>query len=117
MTKAHLFIIILFSSIIITACSKDKGGGSIPVDCSTVTNKAFIADVSPIIQSSCAVSGCHAAGSFNGPGALTGYSEIFNARSNIRSAVASGRMPQSGSLSTAQRNSIICWIDSGAPNN
>jgi uncharacterized membrane protein len=117
MSKAHLFIIILFSSIIIAACSKDKGGGSTSVDCSTVTNKALSADVNPIIQSSCAVAGCHAAGSFNGPGALTSYSEIFNARSNIRSAVASGRMPQSGSLSTAQRNSIICWVDSGAPNN
>jgi hypothetical protein len=26
-------------------------------------------------------------------------------------------MPQGSSLSTSQKNSILCWIDSGAPNN
>jgi hypothetical protein len=26
-------------------------------------------------------------------------------------------MPQGPTLTTAQKNSIICWIDSGAPNN
>jgi hypothetical protein len=107
----------LCSLFFFASCSKEDNGGGASVDCATVTNKAYAADISPIIQSTCAVSGCHAAGSFNGPGALTGYTEIFNARTAIRSAVASGRMPQSGSLSTGQKNSIICWIDSGAPNN
>jgi hypothetical protein len=26
-------------------------------------------------------------------------------------------MPQSGTISQAQVNAFICWIDSGAPNN
>jgi hypothetical protein len=108
----------LCSLFFFASCSKDDdGGGGASVDCATVTNKAFAADISPIIQSTCAVSGCHAAGSFNGPGALTSYTEIFNSRTAIRTAVASGRMPQGGSLSTGQKNSIICWIDGGAPNN
>jgi hypothetical protein len=47
----------------------------------------------------------------------TSYSEISSAKTSIRSAVASGRMPQTGSLSTSQKNAILCWIDSGAPNN
>lgn len=102
-----------------TACSKDKTTSNPPftVNCSTVTNKAFAADVSPIIQSSCAISGCHASGSTNGPGELTNYLQISSAASNIRSAVSTGRMPQTGTLSSAQKSSIICWIDSGAPNN
>jgi hypothetical protein len=114
---------IMLLCLIITAlnsCSKDSGGsggGTGSVDCSTVANKAFAADVNPIIQSSCAKSGCHASGSFNGPGELITYTQISNARSNIRSTVSSGRMPQGSSLSTSQKNSIICWIDSGAPNN
>lgn len=112
-----LVLIILITAFTVS-CSKDNGGGgSTTVDCNTVTNKAFAADVSPIIQSSCAISGCHASGSTNGPGQLTNYTEVFSARSSIRSSVSSGRMPQTGSLSTAQKNSIICWIDSGAPNN
>jgi hypothetical protein len=117
MKKVKAFFIILFCTGYFISCSKDKTGVITSVDCSTITNKAFAADINPIIQSSCAVSGCHAAGSFNGPGALTGYSQIAGAASSIKTAVASGRMPQSGSLSTAQRNSIICWVDSGAPNN
>ncbi|MBL7733415.1 MAG: hypothetical protein JNM88_19765 [Chitinophagaceae bacterium] len=114
-TVAVISLVVLLSS----SCSKDGGGGggTTTVDCSTVSNKAFAADVNPIIQSTCAISGCHASGSTNGPGALTSYTEIFNARTNIRSAVSSGRMPQTGSLSTSQKNSIICWIDGGAPNN
>jgi hypothetical protein len=31
--------------------------------------------------------------------------------------VLSGLMPQNATLTTAQKNTIICWIDSGAPNN
>ena len=61
--------------------------------------------------------GCHGIGSLNGPGPLLSYTQIFNARSSIRIAVSNGTMPQTGSLTTAQKNSIICWIDSGAPNN
>lgn len=105
----------------LSSCSKDSGsgggGGGTTVNCSTVTNKAFAADVSPIIQSVCAISGCHAAGSTNGPGALTNHSQISGASSAIRSAVSTGRMPQGSTLSASQKNSIICWIDSGAPNN
>lgn len=110
----------ILSASLLISCSKDKSsGGSTPftVNCATVTNKAFAADVSPIIQSSCAISGCHASGSTNGPGELTSHAQISAAASNIRSAVSTGRMPQTGTLSSAQKSSIICWIDSGAPNN
>ena len=112
---------ISFLFLITLSCSKGNGGGgggsTTLVDCATVTNKAFAADVNLIIQASCNISGCHAAGSFNGPGALTNYTQISNAGSSIKTAVLSGRMPQGSSLSTAQKNSIICWVNSGTPNN
>lgn len=80
--------------------------------------KTFAADVNPIIQSSCAASsGCHGIGSTSGPGALVTYTQISNARASIRSSVFSGSMPRNGTLTTAQKNAIICWIDNGAPNN
>jgi len=113
-----ILLIIILPVFFTLSCSKDGGsGGGFTVDCSIVTNKAFAADISPIIQASCNIAGCHAAGSFNGPGALTNYAQISSASSSIRPAIASGRMPQTGTLTTAQKNSIICWIDSGAPNN
>lgn len=117
--RSLTFITLTFLGI--AGCSKENGGagggGGATLNCSSVPNKAFAADVNPIIQTVCAAAGCHANGSSNGPGALTNYTEVFNARTQIRSAVSSGFMPQGSTLGTAQKNAILCWIDSGAPNN
>lgn len=112
-------LLLLCTGLIFSQCSKDKNtnNSNFTVDCSTVTNKAFAANISPLIQSRCAISGCHASGSGNGPGALTTYAQISAASSRIRTSVAAGTMPQGSSLSTAEKNSIVCWIDSGSPNN
>ena len=96
--------------------SNNRVNNSNNIDCSGPA-KSFATDISPIIQSSCSRSGCHNNGSFNGPGSLVSYSQIFNARAEIRVAVASGQMPLNGSLTAVQKNAILCWIDSGAPNN
>lgn len=104
---------------LIVSCSKS---GSDNDDDSNVTNcngisKTFATDVNPIIQSFCNQSDCHAPGSTNGPGQLTNYTEVFSARNVIREAIRTGLMPKNTTLSAAQKNAIICWIDSGAPNN
>ena len=92
------------------------GGGGTTVNCSSVP-KTFAIDVSPVIQSFCNISSCHNAGSTNGPGPLTNYTQVFNSRITIRAAVLSGSMPQNATLSASQKNSILCWIDDGGPNN
>ena len=115
LSKIYLFSILL-PAVIIMSCSKSNGGGN-TIDCSGGT-KTFSGDVNPIIQSTCATSiGCHSAGSTNGPGELISYQDVFDNRSAIRTAILNGRMPKTGSLSSSQKNAIICWIDSGAPNN
>ncbi len=48
---------------------------------------------------------------------LTNYTQVFNARTSIRTAVSTGAMPQNATLTAAQKNSILCWIDAGAQNN
>jgi hypothetical protein len=80
-------------------------------------NTSFATNVHRLIQSNCAVPECHAAGSSNGPGALTTYSEIRNAAVEITSAVVSRFMPKDGSLTISQIKTISCWVDAGAPNN
>jgi hypothetical protein len=126
--KKTILILLLFT--IIYSCSKSSGdttttgpggpGGGGPggttLDCSGVA-KTFSADASPVFQTYCNIGGCHASGSVNGPGPLTNYTQIYGARVNIRSAVASGLMPQNTTLTASQKNTILCWIDSGAPNN
>jgi hypothetical protein len=86
------------------------------VSCDDV-NTTFALNVYPIIQANCAVPDCHAAGSTNGPGALTTYTQIKNVAVEIKSAVVSRFMPMEGSLTPKQIKAISCWVDSGAPNN
>lgn len=125
MKKGILVILVAF--LLVVSCSKggsedpggggNGGGGGGSVNCTGVAS-AFAANVNPIIQSSCATDAtCHGAGSANGPGPLLTYNQIFAARVNIKTAVGNGTMPKTGTLTTLQKNSIICWVDAGAPNN
>lgn len=116
-------LIILGSLFLVASCSKSSsggggnGGGGATIDCTGVAS-AFAANVHPIIQSSCATDAtCHGAGSANGPGPLLNYTQISAASATIKTAVASGTMPKTGTLTTAQKNSIICWVNGGALNN
>lgn len=109
------FSIIVAVFVFLYACKKNHTEE--PADCSGPA-KSFAADVSPVIQASCANSaGCHEAGSNNGPGPLLNYNQVFNDRSEIRSVVASRHMPLNGTLAASELNAIVCWVDSGAPNN
>jgi len=115
--KIYISFIILISTIIVS-CSKSSPAANpmnSSLDCSVP--KTFSADAAPVFQAKCALSGCHGAGSSNGPGELTSYQKIFNARNDIRNAVVTRLMPQGGSLTSEQLSSIVCWIDNGAPNN
>jgi hypothetical protein len=128
--KKSLRLIGLFISIIlmINSCSKSGGGGSNPAPpppapppgldpCLNLSFK-FASQVQPVINATCAISSnCHADGSINRGGPLTDYNKIFLKRADIKSQVATGLMPQSGSLTADQKNTIICWINSGATNN
>lgn len=108
-------------SLISLAISCSKSGGSNPPPaadpCAGLSFK-FATEVQPIINSNCANSiSCHAGGSVNSGGPLTDYNLIFLKRSSIKFQIENGLMPKGGSLTTAQKNIIICWINSGAPNN
>lgn len=102
---------------IFIGCTNDKdellnpGGGGC-----TGVNASFANDILPLIQTRCW--GCHGAGSTNGPGQLTNYTEIKNAAARIRTAVVTGYMPKNaGPLPAAEIRQIRCWVDSGTPNN
>jgi hypothetical protein len=124
MIKIKLVFSVLFIATgFVIGCSKGSGstgngsGNQTPVNCDAI-HATFSGDIAPLIQTQCAIgSGCHGAGSSNGPGQLTSFNEIKGASSNIKSAVESGRMPLGGSLSQAQINLVRCWVDSGSPAN
>jgi len=118
MKKIRPVLPLLTSVLFIVSCSKSGSDPDTPPATScTGAAKTFSLDVNPIIQTYCNQASCHASGSTNGPGPLTNYSQVYSARAVIRNAVATGLMPKNTTLSTAQKNAVVCWIDSGAPNN
>lgn len=73
----------------------------------TSTTPSFSATVKPLIQSSCV--SCHSQ--------YSTYSQISASSGSIRSSIVNGSMPKGTTLSDDQKNSIVCWIDAGKPNN
>ena len=121
MKKKFLVLLPLLAALVVISCSKSNpdtvgGGGNNNIDCSG-TPKTFSGDANPLIQGVCNQPSCHASGSTNGPGPLTNYTQVFNAKSVIRNAIATGLMPQNSTFNASQKAAIVCWIDSGAPNN
>lgn len=123
--KTISFLVMLVSglSVLTISCSKSEttnnggGNGGITFSCAGISPR-FSSDVQPILTSVCSInSNCHAAGSINSGGPFTNYSEVFAKKSNIRAAILAGTMPQSGTITQAQINAFICWIDSGGTNN
>jgi len=120
MKKLTVTCLLAGASILFTAsCSKksstDTGtGGSA---CTGVSAK-FTADVQPILTTVCSInSNCHASGSTNSGGPFTNHAQVAAKAATIKTAISNGTMPQGGSLSQAQKNAFICWIDGGALNN
>ncbi len=117
--KKIITVTAIVLTITLVACKKEKegsGGGPnvTPIDCGTVK---FSSNILPLITAKCATAGCHAAGSSNGPGALTNYNQIFTSRTQVANAINSNRMPPGGPLSSGEKLQLSCWIDAGAPNN
>lgn len=111
--------ILIIITILLNACYYDKEQLLYPVSFNcTGSTPSFSTDVMPIINTSCAQgAGCHGAGSSHGPGALTNYSQISNAGSQVLSSILNGRMPLGPSLSAAQIKTINCWVNGNMPNN
>lgn len=105
--------------LFLISCKKKDSNStttSFTPDCSGAA-ASYMVTVGPLITSNCATSGCHAAGNTNGPGALTTYAQVKSSSASIRSSVLNGTMPKNSTLTSAQKNNIICWIDAGAANN
>ena len=111
-------LLTLFALISLQSCYYDKEEVLYPGVSDCQLNAKFTATVNPIIQSKCAISpDCHASGSTNTAGPLTNFTQIHNLSAVIRGQIVSGIMPKTGSLNSTELQTIVCWIDAGAPNN
>ena len=118
MKKTTLALITLSALLCLGSCYYDKEEVLYPGSSDCQLNSKFASNVNPIIQSKCATTpDCHASGSTNTAGPLTNYTQIHNLAAVIRGQIVSGIMPKTGSLSSTELQTIVCWIDAGAPNN
>ena len=125
MKKISAVSLIFLALVIIASqvgCSKNSSGGyggntPPPTTSCAGVNPSFTADVLPLIQTKCAIAGCHAAGSTNAGGPFTTFAQISAKASDIKAQVSAGTMPKSGTISASQKTTLICWVNNGALNN
>ncbi len=79
------------------------------------TGVSWASQIKPIVDSSCAKSGCHV----NGTGRidLTKFDVVKSNALQIKTRVVNKSMPFDGSLTADQILLIACWVDDGAINN
>lgn len=115
------FVLLASGLLIFGGCYYDNEAllypGSSTINCTGVA-ASFSANVKPLLQSKCNVSGCHNAASGGGGVVLETYTQVAAKAGRIKQrCVIEKTMPPSGPLSTADIATLKCWIDSGAPNN
>jgi hypothetical protein len=123
-SKLAFSVLCLFSFAWFAGC--DKKVGKLPpvdpnkVNCDTVTYKR---NIKPLVEASCAKSGCHDAATKAGQVEFTSYAKLKTQvdAGRIKARVIDGDptyMPQdNGRLPEQQIRMIQCWLDKGAPEN
>lgn len=97
---------------------KDATGCAISEAIEVKSGISFEAAVKTIIESNCAVSGCHVSGTKRAN--FNQFSEIKENAATIKSHTENGIMPppESGrTLTESEVESIACWVEDGAPQN
>jgi hypothetical protein len=78
------------------------------------TEISFGLTISPIIQQNCAIDDCHGGKQFPD---FRQFSLIQENAQRIKQQVVNRTMPPDRSLTQAQIDSIVCWVDNGTPQN
>lgn len=86
------------------SCKKDEA--TFEPECNGPA-KSYAGNVKAVIQSQCV--GCHSQ--------YANHAAVKSAAASIRSSIVNGSMPKGRTMSESEKNTVICWIDAGAPNN
>lgn len=97
-----------------TVAVKDATGCTITQKIKVPSGVSYASSVAPIIEKSCAISGCHNGSQFPD---FRVFKNIHDNSARIKELTGDGTMPQEGTLTQAQIKTIACWVDDGAPDN
>lgn len=105
-----------------TGCYYDVQSELYPDHYCDTSNTAYTIAIQPIMQSDCALPGCHVPGG-TGTGDFTTYDGLLPQVSNgavvasIQGTGGISPMPPSGKLSDCDIRKIVLWVNAGAQNN
>lgn len=120
--KNRIIYSLALCTFLFVACSDDEDPmmnmNNNNDDCSEQIS--YASDVVPIINTACALSGCHVAGFASGD--FTTFDAVQSRASRVVARITSGSMPPSNtpgpsSLTDSQIETIECWVEQGAMNN
>ena len=80
-----------------------------------ITGTSWTNDIKPIMEKSCAITGCH-----NGVSRSNDFREYTSVKTfakSIKSKTQDRSMPFDGTITQNQIDLIACWVDDGAPSN
>jgi len=112
---------VCLGSIAFQSCEYNELPEPVPITAECPDVISFQNDIKPIIDTSCAFTGCH--NGDNGPDKnWTVFTNFQNKRANVkdritRPAGTAGHMPAAGSITQDQIQTIVCWVDQGGLNN
>jgi len=97
---------------------RDENGCGTTTTVMIQSGVSFQSEIEAIINTNCAVSGCHVSGTSRPD--FTVFSNIQSRAGGIKSRTQAGTMPPASSgnsLSEEEIQKIACWVDDGAQNN
>lgn len=104
---------------VLLACNSENEEDLSPDDDVCMDNSATLSgSVSAIINTNCAVPGCHVSGT--GRANFTVKENIIQNASQIRTFTQNGMMPPPPSgrtLTSQQKQDIFCWVENGVQDN
>ena len=111
----------VFGRVLLSSCYYDIEEDLYPEGCETPQVVSFEANVQPIVDLNCAVSGCHVDGG-EAPGVLSSYQGVkdFVNSGDFEFRVFNSPddpMPPSGELGECDQELILRWINQGALDN
>jgi hypothetical protein len=114
-SKTFFFLIFIMSGSLLNGCYYDNAEELYPgsLNCD-VSNLSYDLVIKPIIDSNCAISGCHVSGT--GRKDLSTYQGVKDVVDDGRlnqNVVVEKTMPPSGALSTCNIAKIEAWIQDG----
>lgn len=113
-----LFSVALWGAL--QGCVDHNFGQPFEVDCSDTETISYSQDVVPIINTKCALSGCH-----DGLSGIPDWTQLGNLQdrgSEVQRRITlpltdGSKMPRVGSITEEQRQILYCWIEQGAQDN